>query len=73
MEEKTFVTTKSARRFEEEISTHHECDQDSRFSFDDDVENTTSHEDNLEDWIEYAKKKTKEADENMLTQRRARA
>ena len=36
-----FVTTKSARRFEE-ISTHNECDQDSRFSFDDDEEHTTS-------------------------------
>ena len=67
------MTTKSARRFEEEISTHNECDQDSRFSFDDDEENTTSHEDNLEDWIEYVKRSTKEADENMLTQRRARA
>ena len=52
--------TKSARRLEE-ISTHNECDQDSKFSFDDDVEkNTTSHEDNLEDWIEYAKKKKHE-------------
>ena len=67
------MTTKSARRFEEEISTHNECDQDSRFSFDDDEENTTSHEDNLEDWIEVVKRSTKEADENMLTQRRARA
>ena len=64
--------TKSARRLEE-ISTHNECDQDSKSSFDDDVENTTNHDDNLEDWIEYAKKNTKEADENMLTQRRARA
>ena len=44
------------------------------FSFDDDEEkNTTSHEDNLEDWIEYVKRSTKEVDENMLTQRRARA
>ena len=67
------MTTKSARRFEKEISTHNECDQDSRFSFDDDEENTTSHEDNLEDWIEFVKRSTKEADENMLTQRRARA
>ena len=58
---------------QEEISTHNERDQDSRFSFDDDEENTTSHEDNLEDWIEYVKRCTKEADENMLTQRRARA
>ena len=64
--------TKSARRLEE-ISTHNECDQDSRSSFDDDEENTTSQEDNLEDWIEYVKRCTKEADENMLTQRRARA
>ena len=52
-ERQTCVTTKSARRLEEEISTHNECDQDSRFSFDGDEENTTSHEDNLEDWIEY--------------------
>ena len=43
---------------QEKISTHIECDQDSRFSFDDDQEkNTTSHEDNLEDWIEFVKKK----------------
>ena len=36
--------------------------------------NTTNHDDNLENWIEYVKRKnTKEADENMLTQRRARA
>ena len=73
LEEKTFVTTKSARRLKKEISTQNECDQDSRFSFDDDEENTTSHEDNLEDWIEYVKRSTKEVDENMLTQRRARA
>ena len=72
-EEKTFVTTKSARRFEEEISTHNECDQDSRSSFDDDEENTTSHEDNLEDWIDFVKRSTKETDEKMLRQRRARA
>ena len=59
LEEKTFVMTKSARRLEE-ISTHIECDQDSRFSFDDDQEkNTTSHEDNLEDWTEYVKKKAR--------------
>ena len=37
----------------EEISANDECDQDSSISFDDDEENTTSHEDILEDWIEY--------------------
>ena len=54
-------------RFEEEISTHNECDQDSRCSFDDQEKSTTSHDDNLEDLTEYAKKR-KKTDENMLTQ-----
>ena len=59
---------------QEEISTHDECDQDSRFFHSTTMKkNETSHEDNLEDWIEYVKRSTKEADENMLTQRRARA
>ena len=74
LEEKTICDDEISEETQEEISTHSECDQDRRFSFYDDQEkNTTSHEDNLEDWIEYVKKSTKEADENMLTQRRARA
>ena len=48
---------------QEEISTIHECDQDSSISFDDDEESTTSQEDNCEDWSEYAKRSTREANE----------
>ena len=51
---------------QEEISTNDECDHSS-ISFDDDEESTTSHEDNLEDWIEHVKRSTREADEKMLT------
>ena len=47
---------------QEEISTNDECDHSS-ISFDDDEESTTSHEDNLEDWIEHVKRSTREADE----------
>ena len=52
---------------QEENSTLNECDQDSSISFDDDEDSTTSHEDNLEDWFEYVKRCTKEADETMPT------
>ena len=53
---------------QEENNTHYECDQDSSVSFDDDDEEcTTSHEDNLEDWIECLTRSTQEADEKMLT------
>ena len=62
----TLATTKSAKETQEEISTNDECDHNS-ISFDDDEESTTSHEDNLEDWIEYVKRSTREADQKMLT------
>ena len=49
-----------------EDSTHDEYDQDSSVSFDDE-DSTASQEDDSENWIEYIKRSTKEADEKMLT------
>ena len=63
LEEETLATTKSAKETQEEISTNDECDQDSNISFNDGEESTTSHEDNLEEVIEYGKRSTREADE----------
>ena len=53
---------------QEEDSTNDEYDQDKSISFEDDAESTSSHEDELEDWIEYIKKRSaREGDEKMLT------
>ena len=56
--EKTFVTTKEARR-QEEDSTHDEYNQDGSISFDDDDDSTARQEDDPEDWIEYKKEARK--------------
>ena len=50
-----------------EDCTHDENDQDSSISFDDE-DSTACQEDDFEDWIQYIKRRTKEAaDEKLLT------
>ena len=48
---------------QEEDSTHDEYDQDSSISFDADEDSKARQEDDSEDWVEYIKKITKEAEE----------
>ena len=52
----TLATTKSARKLKKKLAQMMNATTVA-FSFDDDEERTTSHEDNLEDWIEHVKKK----------------
>ena len=59
---KTFETTESARRLMKKLAHMVNVTKT-------DEQSTTSHEDNLEDWIEYVRRSTRDADEKMLTYR----
>ena len=68
--EKTFKMTKCVKprmNCEKKTAQNDEYDQDSSISIEDDADSTSSQQVELEDWIQYMKRSTREADEKMLT------